>query len=102
MTCTPPDWEVGKVIITNTHESIAASGVFTCTDNGPEPNTWGGKWSAGAGQSTIKGCGTGYDLRTIDVYNENDDAPTSSITHANYANYCQSFFAPPPGGRITY
>ncbi len=104
VTCTSPDWEVGKVIITNTNTNpnLTATGVFTCTDDGPEPNSWSGNWSAGAGQSAIRGCGTAYDLLTIDVYNETNDVPTSYITHTDYDNYCQSFFAPPPGDRTTY
>lgn len=91
-TCSnPTPVEVGKVIITNTHQSASASGEFWCTDNGPEPNTWKGNWSAGPGQSTIKGCGTGYDLLTIAVYVDvTGSIGLDDIDHSKYANYCEA------------
>lgn len=102
VTCSSPYWEVGKVIITNTHESETASGRFVCTDNGPPPNIWGGNWQVGPnGQSVIRGCATAYDLLTIDVYVDvNGRIGLDDIDHDSYANYCQ-FYGFAPAGRIT-
>ncbi len=89
-TCSSPTpVEVGKVKITNNDASYSASGTFTCTDDGPPPNSWGGNWSLGAGQNTTKGCSTQYDLLTIRVDN-NGPAPDGSITISKAGNYCEA------------
>lgn len=85
VTCTPPAWEVGKVDITNSHPSDTARGKFKCTD---DQGSWWGNWVAGSGQTVRRGCSTGYDLLTIEVYNDDAYVDDEYISHDFVSNYC--------------